>query len=168
MRLDRLLVAVFLLLGGCATIPAPLKSGSFAAISLQAAQSGQGIGQRVRWGGSIESTQPRQSDTCLQIVSRPLDDSARPEHTDQSPGRFIACIPGFLDPAIYAKGRDVTVTGTLQPPETRRIGEFPYVFPRIAADNVHLWQKREKADYGDPFYDPFWSPWPYGPWPYYR
>ena len=171
MRPHYLLLAASVLLGGCATTPASLKSGDFSDISLQAAQSGQGIGQRVRWGGSIENTHPRQADTCLEVVSRPLDDSAQPEETDQSLGRFIACTPGFLDPAVYAKGREITVTGTLQAPETRKIGDFPYTFPRIAADHVYLWSKRLKPDYGypyyDPFYDPFWGPWPYRPWPYY-
>lgn len=167
MRGHRLLLAVSVLLGGCATTPAPLKNDNFADVSLQAAQSGQGIGQRVRWGGSIENTHPRQSDTCLEIVSRPLDESSRPQETDESQGRFIACTPGFLDPAVYAKGRQVTVTGTLQSPEKRKIGEFTYPFPRIAADYVHLWPKREKIDYRSPYYDPFWGPWPYRYWPYY-
>lgn len=164
MRIRWLFLAM-LLLGGCATTPAPLKGSNFADISLQTAQSGQGIGQRIRWGGDIIETRPRQTDTCLEIVSRPLDDTARPEQTDKSPGRFIACVPGFLDPAVYAKDREVTVTGTLQAPEKGRIGEYPYTFARIAADYVQLWPKRQpQSNTGypyDPFFDPFWSPWPY-------
>ena len=45
--------------------------------------------------------------------------------------------------------------------ETRRIGEYDYNYPRVAADVVYLWPERRDDDYfhTDPFwpaYRPFW------------
>ena len=40
--------------------------------------------------------------------------SARPLVTDASFGRFVACGPGFYDPAVYAKDRSLTVLGTVE------------------------------------------------------
>lgn len=165
-----LIVLLAPLLSACATTPAPLATGPFADITPQAAQNQSLSGQRVRWGGSIVSTTPGQSDTCFEIVSRPLDSNARPEETDRSLGRFIACAPGFHDPAVYAKDREITVTGVLEAPVVSKIGDYDYRFPRVRAEQIYLWPKRIEyvpGYYYDPFYNPFWSPWPYRRWPYY-
>ncbi len=154
----------------CAKPPAPL-AGAYPEISLREAQQGGLTGQRVRWGGTIVSTTPGKEDTCCEILERPLNAEARPRHTDESDGRFIACAPGFYDPAVYAQGREVTIVGTLQEPEMRKIGEHEYRYPKIAAEKVYLWPQREPArsyyyPWPDPFWYPAWGPWPYGTWYY--
>jgi len=164
------------ILSGCFTPPKPL-AGTFTRIGVSEAQHGAGTGNPVRWGGTIISTTPAEEDTCLEILARPLNAEARPRRTDESDGRFIACARGFYDPAIYARGRDVTVVGTLQKPEERTIGQHKYVFPKVAAETVYLWPKRPEVYLYQPWYDPywypgwgpwyyapFWGPWPYGPW----
>lgn len=169
MAIRRYWFLVVLALGACATEPpARLSGGSFAAVTPHMAQKQDLVGSRVRWGGTIASVSTHQSQTCFQVVSHPLDSSARPEGGDRTEGRFMACIAGFYDPAIYASGREVTVVGTLQVPFLGKIGEYDYRFPRVAAEAVYLWPKPEpRQNYYPPYYDPFWyphGPWMMGPW----
>jgi outer membrane lipoprotein len=167
-----------LLLSGCYKPPAPL-AGTFPHVSITEAQRGEMTGQAVRWGGVIVSTMPKKEETCFEILARPLNSRARPERSDESQGRFLACAHGFYDPAVYSKGREVTVVGTLQQPEMRKIGEHEYEYPRVTAETVYLWPKRKYASayyypgWPDWYWYPGWGPWPYGyysplwgPWPY--
>jgi len=71
----------------------------------------------------------------------------------------IARIPGFLDPVIYEKQREMTVTGALAEPITRTVGDFPYRYPVVDVDTYYLWAKPLPATYPY-YYDPFW----YDPW----
>jgi outer membrane lipoprotein len=154
-----------ILLSGCATVPAPISVGPFADITTRMATSSDYSGERVRWGGKIALTTPEKGETCFQIVSHPLDSSARPEEGDQSDGRFIACIAGFFDPAVYAAGRELTVVGTLKGSEPGKIGGYDYNFPKLTAETVYLWPKREQIRYYPYYPDPFfYQPWPYRPW----
>ncbi len=168
---------VLLLLAACATPPAPLASGPFAAIGHQQALAEVARGERVRWGGSVVKTTPQEEETCFEIVAHPLDRRGRPRSTDTTAGRFVACAPGFFDPAVYRLGRELTVIGRVAEPEEGRIGDHPYRYPKLTAETVYLWPER-RVEYGSPWYpgwypDPFWyGPW-YGPpypWPryYYR
>lgn len=160
-----------LLATGCASVPEPLR-GEFPAVSPQQAQAESAIGQRVRWGGEIISTTPRPNETCVEILGRALEnDTARPVGSDNTQGRFIACAPGFYDPSVYTKGREITVVGTLGELVSQKIGEYDYRYPSVTAEQLYLWP--ERPDYGtyrgSPFYDPFY-PFGFGPyrrWPYY-
>ena len=86
---------------------------------------------------------------------------APPSTPDESAGRFLACRSGFYDPAIFAPDREVTVTGRIDGYETRRIGEYDYRYPRVAADVIYLWPERREVDvyHHSPFwpvYRPYW------------
>jgi outer membrane lipoprotein len=152
-------------LAGCATVPAPLAGTNFAPLTPQQAVAGTGTsGQRVRWGGEIIKVDPRADSTCFEILSRELYGDARPNRKDHSDGRFLACKQGFFDPAVYAKGRDITVVGTLDSSEKHKVGQFDYTFAKVAADEIYMWPKRTvyAGGYYDPFYgpcygDPFWG-----------
>lgn len=168
-----LVIGGLLVLTGCATTPAPLQ-GNFAPITQQQAQQENHQGKRVRWGGEIIVTTPGKTETCFEVLARPLDDQARPLTGDSGQGRFIACAQGFYDPEVYAKGRELTVAGTLSTPLISKIGAYDYRYARVSADNVYLWPQRPRYTappyYYDPFYGPFYDPfWP-GPfrrWPYW-
>ncbi len=149
------------MLASCASVPDRLSGTNFAQVTPHMAQNQDLVGRRVRWGGSITKVVPGRQETCFEVVSHPLDSSARPEDVDQSDGRFIACTAGFYDPAVYAEGREITVVGTLEIPQLGKIGEYQYRFPRVSASAVYLWPKREIYPYYPP-YDPFW--YPPGPW----
>lgn len=157
--LKQILVAsAALAMGACATIPAPLE-GSYAATTPKLAPPD---GETVRWGGEVIRVEPKAETTCVEVLAHELGPSARPIDTDRSAGRFIACQDGFIEPGDYPKGREVTVVGQLSGTVTGRVGEFDYVYPRIAASTMYLWPKRVQrvAGYGPGFYDPFWG----GPW----
>jgi outer membrane lipoprotein len=162
------LLAFLLLLTGCATTPRPAAEGPLASITLEQARTPAAAGAKVRWGGEILEVRPGKGETCFEVLARDLSGSGRPKDTDSSQGRFIACAPGFYDPAVYSRGRELTFTGTVMSPEQGKIGEHAYVFPRLAADGLYLWPKR---DYLPPaaYYDP-WFGWydPLFPHPFYR
>ena len=149
-------------LGGCATIPGPLQ-GEYVN---GAPTGGYAEGERVRWGGSIITVEPMPGATCFQVLSRQLNDYSRPRRIDESAGRFLACREGFYDPAVFTEGREITVNGRIDGRETRKIGEYDYPLPRIAADVVYLWP--ERSYYDDPYYHhygPYFYPgWAYGPY----
>lgn len=151
-----------LLASGCATVPDPL-AGEFAAITPEQS-SDQHVGQRVRWGGHIIDTRPGREQTCIEILARELDQSARPHAQGSDRGRFLACRDGFKDPAVFDSGRDITVTGRLDGFVEGRIGEYRYVYPRVAAETLFLWSDRPEVIYYDPWwYDPWW---PYARFPW--
>lgn len=154
-------------LGACASIPAPL-TGTFRDVKPAAAATANGA--QVRWGGRIIETAPGPDQTCIYAMARPLDRTARPTESGDSLGRFVACRAGFYDPEIFAKGRAITVTGTLDGTVTRKVGDYNYPYPKIDANNVYLWpvQQQIARNYYDPFYDPFWGPRFYDPFWYGR
>lgn len=157
MRYLMLLFAA-LLAAGCATAPKPLQ-GEFAATSPRAAPP---EGERVRWGGQIVVVEPKPELTCFQVLAKELGPGARPRQGDASEGRFLACREGFYDPAVFTAGREITVVGNLSGRESRRIGDYDYELPRVAADVVYLWPQRYSFD--DYYYQPYVMWWPYGHW----
>mgnify|MGYP000604342760 CR=1 FL=1 len=126
------------------------------------------IGQRVRWGGTIASVTNKESETWIEIVERELRRSGQPLDSDSSAGRFIARIPGFFDPTIYDRGRQITVVGVIEKPMIKTIGDFAYLFPVVAVDGHQLWELTPETIYIEP--SPFWysPPWHPGYYPYFR
>jgi len=134
-------------------------------------------GAVVIWGGVIIETIPKREATLIIVRQAELDYQKRPHDLDRSVGRFIIRHEGFLDPAIYEKGREVTVVGEIVGTEERPVGEHPYKYPVVKARSLRLWEMRRKAPYYDPFYydEPFypwhpypWHPYPWSPYPWYR
>jgi outer membrane lipoprotein len=135
------------------------------------------IGTRVRWGGTIADVENRESQTWIEIVARELQDNARPRESDSSQGRFLARVDGFLDPAIYSKGREITVVGDILGKKTRTIDEYEYRYPVVEVESHYLWEPLPEYRYArypyhysplfydpffyDPFYDPFYWRRPY-------
>jgi outer membrane lipoprotein len=169
MRHSLPVIALAAALGGCATVPHEIAGDNFAAVTPEQAVSQNAAGQRVRWGGEIINVEPRADATCFEVLSRELYSDARPSnHHDHSDGRFVACSKGFFDPEVYAKGRDLTVTGSLNGTEQHKVGEYNYTFPQVSADQVYLWPERNYYPGGyygwGPYYDPFWGPYWGGAW----
>jgi len=155
------------LLSACATIPEPIAGDASQFSSTVANQATpQAIGQRVRWGGVLVSTEPQTNRTCLELLARQLDRSARPiVGNDVHFGRFMACGPGFRDPAVYTQGREVTVVGELTGFTENLIGEYTYRYPMVTAQSIYLWPERSEKDdrrwgYAG-FYTGFWGPYNY-------
>ena len=92
----------------------------------------------IRWGGVITSVENLSNQTLIEIVSRGLYGSGRPRQNDSSPGRFIANIEGYLDPVVYASGREMTVNGIVVETTQKSIGKFEYDFPVVTVNQHHL------------------------------
>jgi outer membrane lipoprotein len=157
-----LIIASLTALAGCATAPKPLQGDYAATLPADSAATAQ----KVRWGGEILRVDTQARRSCFEVLARPLDASARPVRRDQNGGRFLACREGFYDPAVFEPGRQITVTGTLDGSERRKVGDYDYDYPRVAADVIYLWSELPAyARYPDPWIyggDPFWYR-PFGP-----
>jgi len=169
-----LLGASLLLLGACASdIPKPIREpapGDPGVAAARSAPQGAYRGQAVRWGGSIIDTDNRAARTRLTVLAQGLDSDGRPDG-DAGGGRFIALVDGFLDPAVYTKGRLITVSGHLVASQTHSVGQYPYRYPVVKVDSYYLWPVLRHSDWRDAppyWYDPYWGPY-YDPWyPYHR
>lgn len=158
-----ILLFVVLLVTGCATdLPQAIGERPPQDLSLaQARAAGQAaLGRYVRWGGTVAGVENRAAETWVEIVERRLYRGGRPQQSDASGGRFLARVDYFLDPAVYAAGREVTVAGSVDAFVTRPIGDYPYGYVVLKAEAIYLWPplpERDPIDY--PYwYDP-WYPW---------
>jgi outer membrane lipoprotein len=96
-------------------------------------------GKTLLLGGDIIEAQPFPKKTVITVLQRPLGLRDQPLSKNESKGRFIAEVPGFLDPAIYRKGRQITVAGTFVAEEVRPLGKMKYTYPVIRCREIHLW-----------------------------
>jgi len=120
-------------------------------------------GARMILGGDILATQPRSGLTEIEILARRLRGNDAPERSDRSPGRVLLHTPEFLDPAVYAAGRRITVIGEVTGVEERKIGEVLYRYPVLTVERIRLWPPDVVVG---PSYYPY--PWGFGPYgPYY-
>jgi outer membrane lipoprotein len=140
------LMLTSLLLAGCVSAPKALQ-GEFAPIEPgQAARDGR-VGERVRWGGRVVKVEPLADRSCFEVVGIRVGSDGRPlARDDGSTGRFLACRAGFYDPEVFLPGREVTISGAIEGYETRKVGEYDYRYPRLAADVVFLWPERRDVD----------------------
>jgi outer membrane lipoprotein len=143
MRAIILVAAAALLDSGCATAPFPqeLTRSVDRALTLKElrAQPTAHTGARVILGGDIVATLPKPGETEIEVLSRRLGGGDVPERGDNTDGRFLVRSREFLDPAVYARGRRLTVLGMVAGAEDRRVGELPYSYPVINAERIKLW-----------------------------
>lgn len=165
-KLTITLALAILALSSCTTVPTQLQ-GEYSEISPARVEPAV-FGSSVRWGGVIIDATNKEDQTCFEILSRDLTKYMRPVIGDQTSGRFIACKPGFHDPEVFAKGREVTIIGSIRTIEEHPIDDFNYRYPVLELSELVLWEKRKEIlvyDHYDPFYSPYF--WGYG-YPYYR
>lgn len=158
------LVLLPLLLAGCASIPAAidvdLPDDNAPTLEQARQQPDAARGETVRFGGQIAAVDNRSETTLIEVVGRQLGRDGRPAADGASRGRFLAVFEGFLDPAVYEQGRQLTVVGELDGTEPRKVGEHSYPYPRVRVRGHHLWPELRPmppAYYHDPWYyrDPF-------------
>ena len=125
-------------------------------------------GKTVLWGGVIVETNNKQQETLIKVRQTELDYQTRPIRLDRSLGRFLIRQAGFLDPAIFREGREITVAGEVTGKEVLPLGNSQYTYPVIGAKEIYLWDRRLE-------YRPIYSPWYYDPYyfwwhrhPYWR
>ena len=167
------LVVLAALASGCAhTISQPIREQADPTVSFGQLQANPEAykGRIVILGGEIQQTRNSPEGTLLEVVQKPLDAAERPFLTDRTGGRFMALCERYLDPAVYTKGRGITVAGRVLGARTGQIGELDYTYPLLSCLELHLWPQALPVPryyyYGYPW-DPWWDPWYWRPY-YYR
>lgn len=153
-------LALALLLAGCATYPDVVRvSDESMLVSYSAVTQGQVQKGTARWSGVIAKVQNNAANTRLEIVYFPAGAGGRPQVSDQTPGRFVAYVKGFVDPLVYAQGKQITVLGQLAAAESGNVEQYQYLFPVIQDAAVYLWPKKQERVEVDafPMWDPFWG-----------
>ncbi|CAJ1832118.1 Outer membrane protein Slp [Aeromonas veronii] len=96
--------ALALLLGACSSVPKELAyEPENQLVAYQPALGGM-EGKPARWSGVISAVHNKADQSVIEVVYLPLKSNGVPEQTEQSPGRFLAIMKGFVDPTLYAKG----------------------------------------------------------------
>ena len=157
------------MLSACVSVPNSIESVEQGVGFIQVAQQPNAyVGQEIRWGGIVARVENLEQDTLVEIVNLPLDYQARPMANQQTGGRFIARVPGFLDPIIYQQGKEITVVGQLTEPMPGKVGQHEIIFPVVDTRGHHLWQQRKTYQHIEVYssWDPFWFyhrpyHWPY-------
>lgn len=153
-------VALAGLLAGCASypdVPDAIRNPPPGDAPLPTEVSGEPEtyeGVRVRWGGTVLEVRNQAQDSWVEVLAHPLERAGRPNTTAEAQGRFYGRVAEFLDPAIYAPGREVTITGTLGESVVQKIGEHEYRYPVVDAATHHLWPQRDlrRDRYGRYYY----------------
>jgi outer membrane lipoprotein len=158
MRWATLLPLISVLAGCASDIPRPIREAPAVDISMaQVLAEPESLRQNsVRWGGAITGVENRRDETWIEIVEHPLGSDGLPRRTDLSGGRFLARVPGFIDPSVYARKRLVTVAGQFESIVTRNIGEHPYRYPVVRVDNLYLWPQEPTDIHHYYYYAPYW------------
>jgi len=144
----RFIVSLFLIGGltGCVSLPSELESNNENLIVKYANWEPQTeVGTAVRLGGVIASVENDKNRTRLDIVNLPLTQSGKPNLNYEPHGRFIAYIPGFVDPVMLAKGRLISFLGVTQKTGKTMIGHYQGVFPVMNVIHYHLWKIKEQV-----------------------
>ncbi|MGK9451990.1 Slp family lipoprotein [Acidithiobacillus caldus] len=132
-------------LGACSVLT-PV-AGTYPAVTPRQAQSGVAEGEILRWGGTIIGGNRSAGETCLTVLSHPLNALGKPQiggDTSDS-GRFLACTRRRVDLAHYHAGREITVIGDFRGIHIRAIGGHPYRYPILQISTLYLWPKRERG-----------------------
>jgi outer membrane lipoprotein len=120
------------------------------------------MGQTLLVGGLIVGHEGTPQGSRLEVLSYTLDRWGRPLRADEDTGRFLAESERILDPALYEKGRQVTLSGRVLGELTRPLGDSIYRYPLLEVRAIYLWPKH------DPYADRIYSPYHYPYWPYYH
>jgi outer membrane lipoprotein len=137
--------AALLTLVACA--PAPIYQpapGTLAVPPQQVALTPERYGNAgVIWGGRIVGVQNFADHSEIELLAYPLDGSQRPRINDTGNGRFIALMPGYVEPLDYPAGSLMTLTGHLSGTRAGKVGQADYMFPLVRVDASHVWTAEE-------------------------
>jgi len=97
------------------------------------------LGKILLLGGLIVGERVEPEGSTLEIFRWQLDRWGEPVAIDEAAGRFLATTERLLDPAVYAPGRLVTLTGTVTGRETRPLGQISYTYPIFHIEEIYLW-----------------------------
>jgi outer membrane lipoprotein len=104
-------------------------------------------GKAVLWGGEIIRVRNTKDETWIELLQRPLSGNDRPIRESASEGRFLIRHEGFLDPAVYGMGREITVAGEVHGRRTQALDDVEYSYPLIADKELVLWGPRQEPTF---------------------
>lgn len=119
-------------------------------------------------GGVIVSARLIETGSSIEAMYVPVDSNGYLLDSSNPGGRFNAFYPrakGILDPALYRKGRTITIVAEFVELRQGKIDEMSYTFPLFEIVDVYLWQEPRViavAPYPYPWYP--WYPYPFGPY----
>lgn len=97
-------------------------------------------GAWVMLGGVIIACKSAQDGTDLEILQTPLDNDGRPRDMDKSEGRFMVHSQAFLDPAVYQRGRLISLIGEAAGGKSMPLDASVYQYPVLNAKALQLWK----------------------------
>ena len=164
------LLLLCLLLSACAGLPSAIENAPAINVSYQ--QISHDINNYkdapVRWGGVIIDVENEAHASLIQVLYYPIDFSGRPQVHKAGAGRFVVKSAEFLDPAVYAKDKEITVAGVITGDIEQTVGKRVIQVPLLSATAIHLWPTY--PNYND--YRGYYGPYPYfgypGYYPYFR
>jgi outer membrane lipoprotein len=141
MRKFYYLLTIIILLAGCASTPVfdVTQVDNSLIPKNVAAEPSAYLGKSVLWGGIILDTKNLSDSTQVEVLAYPLSRDQRPQSNNRPLGRFLINQEGFLDPAIYAQGQNLTVLGSVDNNQQGKVGESSYTYPVINAEQLQLW-----------------------------
>lgn len=100
---------------------------------------------QVIWGGEVIGVQNLADQTRIEVLAYPLDASQRPRLKEPATGRFLAEVPGFLEPMNFPRGALITVRGQFTGTQAEPVGHARYTYPVVAVRNgdFHRWTPEE-------------------------
>ena len=144
------LLSACIFLSACAGLPAavrevPVQDVTYSQVSQNPVHYKD---TSVRWGGVVIDVENEENFTLVQVLSYPLNYYGRPELSKPSEGRFVIKSPEFLDPAVYAKDREITVAGAIEGDMERTIGKKHVRLPLLTSKAIYLWPNYQADPYG--------------------
>lgn len=133
------------LLAGCATTDCAPAPANAAITPAQVAATGGHTGERLRWGGTLAAARNLAASTELEVVGYPLDRCGEPRTGAQPIGRFILVRPGYLETADRPIGSRVSATGLVTGLREGQVGDAPYRFPLLQANDLRWWAEEAPA-----------------------
>lgn len=102
---------------------------------------GSYTGRTIVVGGTILSMENLKSRTVVEVIEQDMDSRLKPVKPESSAGRFLVEFDGFKDPALYNRGKRITVAGTITGVEKRMLDKTEYAYPVIKPAEHHLWEE---------------------------
>lgn len=141
-------VTIGLSLSACTNMPPIIRDFPATELSYQTASANPDAYREtpVRWGGTVIAVENETDFSLLQVLYYPLDRSGAPKIDLPGEGRFAIKETDFLDPAIFTRDTEITVTGTLQGSIERTVGSKTIQLPLISAETIYLWPHNYQED----------------------
>ena len=135
------LIFISIIISGCATGPKFPTDKVLTGITpkMVVRHNDAYFGKKIIWGGMIVNSTNLKKTTQLEILGFPLSKSQRPRTGARPQRRFLATHDGYLETVNFAKGRYVTILGTISRNQRGKVGKSAYDYPAINAEKIYLW-----------------------------